>query len=112
MDVMLAPYQNKVNVSGGGNTVKWMSPLKIFEYMSYGIPFICSDILVLKEVLKNNYNCKLVNPNDVKSWNLALHELLIDKDDISKKISLNAYNDLRDKYNWNIRSKNILNTIK
>ena len=112
MDVMLAPYQNKVSVSGGGNTVKWMSPLKIFEYMSYEIPFICSDIIVLKEVLKNNYNCKLVKPNDVKEWDIALHDLLINKDDISKKISLNAYHDLKYKYNWNIRSKNILNSIK
>jgi len=33
--VLLAPYQKEVAVGGGsGNTVDFMSPLKVFEYMS------------------------------------------------------------------------------
>jgi len=35
-DVLLMPYQNKVSVSqGGGNSVEWMSPIKMFKLEKY-----------------------------------------------------------------------------
>jgi glycosyltransferase involved in cell wall biosynthesis len=56
-NVLLAPYQNKVAVAGGkGDTSRWMSPLKIFEYMATGKAMMCSDIPVLKEVLEHEVN--------------------------------------------------------
>ena len=55
-DILLAPYQEKVFLQNNMNTVKWMSPLKIFEYMSSGKPIISSNLLVLREVLVNEKN--------------------------------------------------------
>src|SRR5690606_34713688 len=51
MDVLIAPYQKEVFVHGGGQNVSpWMSPLKIFEYMSAKKPIVCSNLPVLREV--------------------------------------------------------------
>ena len=47
-DILLAPYQKKVSVFGNheSDTSKFMSPLKIFEYMSHKKPIIVSDYLL------------------------------------------------------------------
>ena len=68
-DLVLAPYQRKVAVFGNaGDTSRYMSPLKIFEYMAWGLPVICSDLPVLKEVLSNQYNALLVPPDQPDYW--------------------------------------------
>lgn len=108
-DVLLAPYQKKVSVKGGGktNTVKWMSPLKIFEYMSFRKPFIASDISVLKEVLEHERNCLLSPPEDIDVWNKCIHRLLSDPE-LYENLKENAYSDLKQNYTWYGRCKNIL----
>ena len=46
-----------------------ISPLKVFDYMVNGKLIICSDLPVLREILKNNFNSILVkNFNNVDSW--------------------------------------------
>ena len=56
-DVVLAPYQCRVSVAGGaGDIGKWMSPLKVFEYMACGKPIVASDLPVLREVLRPDGN--------------------------------------------------------
>lgn len=109
MDVLLAPYQDKVFVKSGMNTVKWMSPLKVFEYMASGRPIICSKLSVLQEVL-NNENSILCDPNNSDEWVDGIKKL---EDDISfaNKISTQTYNDLKDHYSWFKRSVNILESI-
>ena len=108
VDMLLMPYEKKVFLSDIKNeTSKWMSPLKMFEYMSAGIPFISSRIEVLQEVLIDKHNCILANTDDVDDWNNKIHLLLKDSN-LSKKISKNSYNDFITKYNWDIRSQDIL----
>ena len=46
--ILLAPYQKDTIVPGGAITSDWMSPLKIFEYMSSKRPLISSNLEVLK----------------------------------------------------------------
>ena len=107
MDILLAPYQHNTSIPGGKVTTEWMSPLKIFEYMSSNIPFIASDIKVLREVLKNHYNCILVNPNSINAWKIAIKKIFSNKK-LSKEISTNAFNDFISKYTWEIRAKKIV----
>jgi glycosyltransferase involved in cell wall biosynthesis len=109
-DVLLAPYQNKVEVAGGGNTEKWMSPLKIFEYMSSGKPLICSDISVLKEVLHHGINCMLCPPDNPKIWSETLSKL-VDDNIFANSIGENAKKDFLENYTWQIRAKRIINTL-
>lgn len=74
-DVLLMPYQKSVMVSGGTlDTARWMSPLKMFEYMAMGRAIISSDLPVLREVLDDNM-ARLVAPDNTQSWIEALRSL-------------------------------------
>jgi len=110
-NVLLAPYQNKVAISGGkGDTSKWMSPLKIFEYMASNVPILCSRIPVLEEVLIDNENALLCAPNDINEWKSALYELHKDKKK-GKLLASNAFNVFKEKYTWQARATNLIESI-
>ena len=67
------PYQRNVSIGiKGSNTADWMSPLKLFEYMSSGVPIISSDLPVLREILEDRRNALLVPPKNFDSWDEAL----------------------------------------
>ena len=112
-DILLAPYQEKVLSYGGGSTdiSRWMSPLKLFEYMAACKPIISSDLPVLREVIKNDENAILCPPNDIDSWENAL-TLLIKDPDYAKKLAVNAYSDFMKYYTWDVRVNNILSSIE
>lgn len=111
VDIMLAPYQKRVSGSSGrGDTVKWMSPLKVFEYMSFGKPIVASDLPVLREVLKDKYNCLLCKPDDSIQWKNAITLLLNDMD-LKQRIKINAWNDFIKNYTWESRAKKVLGRL-
>jgi len=110
VDILLMPYQNNVKAGKGkANTSKFMSPLKMFEYLALGKPIISSDLPVLKEVLIDNYNCLMAPPGDIQSWNVQLNKLVCNKD-FRKKIAAQAKIDSK-QYSWKLRAKKILNEI-
>lgn len=107
-DILLAPYQNKVQASGGGGDIsKWMSPLKIFEYMSYGKAMIVSDLPVLREVLKHNLNCKLCGADNIEGWKFSLLKLANHPEE-RRKIGKCAYMDFVANYTWQKRGEKVL----
>lgn len=106
-DTLLAPYQDNTSDAVGTNTSLWMSPLKIFEYMSAQRPIIASDIPVLGEILKDRENSLLVPSSEVEAWVLALNKLR-SQPSLGDKISDKAFHDLKSLYSWNKRAKRIL----
>jgi len=111
MDVLLMPYQKSVSIGiKGVDTSNWMSPMKLFEYLSAGVPIISSNISVLKEVLIDGENCLLVEPDDVNSWSIALQNI-ISNAELEEKLGFNAYNLYKDKYTWKHRAKGMLTLI-
>jgi len=82
LDVLLMPYQSRVSVAGNqGNSVDWMSPLKLFEYMATFRPLISSDLPVLREVLNPGVNCIMVDEfGDANEWVKGILQLLQDHD--------------------------------
>lgn len=106
-DVLLAPYQRKVLISDGKtDSSGYMSPLKIFEYMSAGKAIIASDLPVLREVL-NNKNAMLCDPDKVEVWDQALLKLKNDSD-FYDKLAHSALKDFEQNYVWKVRAKNLL----
>lgn len=111
MHVLLAPYQRKVGLGSGTlTTEKWMSPLKVFEYMAAGKALICSDIPVLHEVLDPGKNCLMCPPDDIECWIQTLGQL---KDDQSLRMVLGsqARSDILHKYSWKVRAYNMIQRV-
>jgi len=106
-DIFLAPYGEKVCVYGNtGDSSQFMSPLKIFEYMSHKKPIISSNLSVLREVL-NRKNSILVDYNDIEQWTdaiLSLNDNIIMRNNIANQ----AYYDFINKYTWKERAKNVI----
>ena len=105
----VAPYQKEVAVSGGkGNTSDFMSPLKIFEYMSSKKAIICSDLPVLREIL-NEKNSILVDCENVQEWVDAIDRL---KDsEVRKQLAQYAYDDFIGQYSWKQRAFNLVELV-
>jgi len=110
-DVVLAPYQRQVHGAGGGtNLSKWMSPLKIFEYMSAEKPIVCSDLPVLREVLTDGENALLCDPDDVAEWVEALRELRSNCE-LHNRLATNAKRDFEAQYSYDARAESIIKVI-
>ena len=109
-DILLAPYENKVSIFGNpeSDTSKFMSPLKIFEYMSHKKPIISSDLPVIREILNEN-NSILIESDNKKSWINSLKKL----QDFNKreKIASQALSDFIN-YSWKNRANLILQNLK
>ena len=110
MDILIAPYLKKVQGAGAKNDKKnlaaWMSPLKIFEYMSYKKPIITSELPVLHDVL-NESNSIMCNPEVVEEWVSAINYLVENKIK-SEELADAAYSDFINNYTWDIRAKRII----
>lgn len=106
-DVLLAPYQQVVSIKGKGDTSKYMSPLKIFEYMSSQKAIVSSDLPVLREVLDER-NSMLVKSDDISAWVAALNILNADLK-MRGCLAKNAYADFCEKYTWSARAELLAN---
>lgn len=105
-DILLAPYSNKVSIFGSSeeDTSKFMSPLKIFEYMSHKKPIIATDLPVIREVLNKN-NSILVKYDDIKSWINSIRSLKEKKN--RELISNQAFSDFN-YFTWKYRAELVL----
>ena len=107
-DVLLMPYQKEVMVAqNASETSRWMSPIKLFEYMSCKKPIISSNHKVLQEVLEHNRNCLLCEPDNADQWIRSIRSIQEDKK-LYKDISETAYRDFINYYTWDKRIERIL----
>ena len=112
VDVLLMPYQKSVSIGvKGHDTARWMSPMKMFEYMACGVPIISSELEVLKEVLTDEVNALLVTPDSVSEWSAALRRIQQDTA-LAKKIGGQAYLDYRKHYTWDNRAERIVAELR
>ena len=104
-DILLMPYQRKVAASSGGDIAKYLSPMKLFEYLASGRAILSSDLPVLQEIL-NAENAVLLQPDDLTAWAAALRDL---RANITKRARLaaQAWQDAQ-QYSWEARAQKIL----
>ncbi|WP_440698018.1 glycosyltransferase [Candidatus Pelagibacter sp. HIMB1709] len=104
-DIALMPYQKKVSSVGQDDISKWMSPLKMFEYMSHKTVIVSSNHRVLKEVL-NSKNSFMINNYHEDLWANKIKYILKNKKLAKKKADI-AYQDAI-QYTWKNRVKLIM----
>ena len=81
--------------------------MKMFEYMCANRPIISSDLPVLREVLVDGENCRLVESQDITQWKSAVLELYHDRDK-SSQIANCARQHFAMKYTWEARAKSLI----
>jgi len=107
-DILLMPYQYNVMVSGNRlNTARWMSPLKMFEYMAMKRAIVSSDLPVLREILDEK-SALLVKADDPKKWIEALQKLK--NKPLRIELAQNAFQKVAS-YDWQTRTRRILDNL-
>ncbi len=109
--IVLAPYQAEVTAGHASDASRWLSPMKIFEYMAAGKAIICSDLPVLREVLGHAHNALLVPPDSPSAWVDAIAYLQKNPDQLAQ-FGQAAWRDFSDYYTWDRRVARILGFIK
>jgi glycosyltransferase involved in cell wall biosynthesis len=112
-NVLIAPYTSTVKVSdkrGANNLALWMSPLKVFEYMSACRPIIASNLSVIQEILQHDHNALLCDPEDLSQWKQSV-KLLLDRPSLSSRLATQALADFNRNYTWKKRAEFILKEI-
>ena len=108
MDVLLMPYQESVSIGvAGHDTARWMSPMKMFEYLGAGVPIISSDLPVLREVLLDGENSLLARPSDIDSW-LAALDRVEENPELAVRIGSNAHDQYERQHTWTCRAEKII----
>lgn len=102
-DVLVLPNLSKEKIS-----IKYTSPLKMFEYMASKTPIVASDLPSIREVL-NSDNCVFAEAGSPESFALAINNLL-SNDKLSKDLSSSAFSSVL-LYSWGNRAKKILSKI-
>jgi len=107
-NVLIMPYQRRVEASSGGDISRYLSPMKLFEYMACGRAILSSNLAVLKEIL-NKENSVLLPPDNVEAWCNALKDLE-GNPDLRRRLAEQAYIDVK-KFTWEARAQRILEGI-
>jgi glycosyltransferase involved in cell wall biosynthesis len=112
VDVLLMPYQESVSIGvAGHDTARWMSPMKMFEYLGSGVPIISSDLPVLREVLRDGENSLLANPSDVDSWLSAL-DRIEENSELAARLGSNAHDQYERQHTWTRRAEKIIEAAR
>ena len=106
-EVALMPYQKKIRGRGSIWLQKYMSPLKMFDYMAAKMIIIASNLKAYKHVLKHNFNCILVDINEDEKWSKAI-QYAFKKNYKNQFLRNNAYKTAR-KHTWDNRCQKIIN---
>ncbi|WP_250657358.1 glycosyltransferase [Alkalimarinus coralli] len=110
-DVLLMPYQKSVmTINNASETSRYMSPLKLFEYMASRKPIISSDHRVLQEVLVDGVNALLCDPEKIEMWERAIVKLS-NSEELRENLANRAYEDFCGNYTWDKRASTILSNF-
>ncbi len=82
-------------------------PIKMFEYMSAGIPVIASDFPLWREILEDNECGICVNPLNPQDIANAINYLISHPEE-AKRMGENGRRAVLEKFNWSIEEKKLI----
>lgn len=104
-DILLMPYQQRVAASSGGDIARYLSPMKLFEYLACRRAIISSDLPALREII-NSENAILAPPDQPEAWEQAIHTLKA-QPDLRSRLANQARADAV-QYTWEGRAQRII----
>lgn len=110
-DVLLAPYQQQIHIGTGVNIARWISPLKLFEYMAAARPIVCSNLPILQEIITHKQNGLMAEVENIESWQKSIKHLK-NNDKLSSALTTTATSDLKTRYSWAVRAHTIIAETK
>lgn len=106
-DLMIAPYKKAIFTHDKRREyAEWISPLKIFEYMAYGKPILCSSLPVIGEVLVHGKNAWLSEPENLEDWQRSLQHLSRDAG-LRRSLGEKARCEFFSRHTWDERARQI-----
>ena len=106
-DALVIPYTSEMTIQGGTNATGFTSPLKLFEFMASRRPIVATNLPTVSEILHDNINAVVVDPDSVDSLYQGIKGVLEDEA-LGTKIAVQAAADV-ERYTWEERVKKILN---
>ena len=101
-DVLVLPYP------WTNHYAFYMSPLKLFEYMTSKNPIVASDLPSIREIL-NERNAILVEPDNPQALAEGIKKA-IENQAMAQEIASRAFQDVQE-YTWEKRAKKILELL-
>jgi len=86
-------------------------PIKMFEYMAAGIPVICSDFPLWKDIVETHKCGLTVNPLSVDDISSAMMHIL-SNDNEAKEMGENGRNAVYEHFNWKKEAGKLVNVYK
>jgi glycosyltransferase involved in cell wall biosynthesis len=86
-------------------------PVKMFEYMSVGLPVIASNFSLWREIIEGNECGICVDPLNPKAIGDAI-QYLIDNPQEAEQMGKNGRKAVEQKYNWSMEEKKLLTLYK
>ena len=106
--VGLCVYDYKKNL---GNKLGSFATNKLFEYMEAGLPVICTDYKIWKEVVEG-HNCGIcIEPGNYHELLEAINYIFSNKDE-SFRMGQRGKKAINDKYNWKTEEDKYLSLVK
>lgn len=107
-DAVVLPYTSgSIEGASGGDIGRWMSPMKLFEYMGSGLPIVSTDLPVLREILEHERNALMVPVGDIGGWVKAIQRL-VDDPALANALSTAATTDVATTHTWPRRAQTVL----
>ena len=90
-----------------GGKLGTLGNTKIFEYMMAGIPVVCTDFVLWREIVED-WNCGIcVKPDDVDAVVNAIR-FFMDHPDQAREMGANGRCAVKEKFNWSVEEKKLL----
>lgn len=103
-DMFVLPNRSTNEIS-----VRYTSPLKLFEYMAAGKPIVASDLPSIREIVDDNFVC-FVQPDSPEALAVGIQNVTAHADAAREKAARALQN--VQKYGWDTRAEFILKFIR
>jgi glycosyltransferase involved in cell wall biosynthesis len=109
-DVAAAPYGAQVFNASGLESASITSPLKVIEYMSFGLPIVTTDLPGVRDVAEHDRSALLVPPGDEAAFAAALLALR-DNPELRARLADGARADFLARHDVRARAERVIEGV-